>query len=55
VGADGSLLGIIGGMVELVFGARIKEICFALYLKDGRKYFITSDPKKYKKINALCF
>jgi len=22
---------------------------------DGRKYFITSDPKKYKKINALCF
>jgi hypothetical protein len=49
VGADGSLLGIIGGMVELVFGARIKEICFALFSKDVRKYLITSYPKTYKK------
>jgi len=54
-GALGLLLGPVGGIAGLVFGGRTKEICFALYLKDGRKYLITSDPQTYQSIKALCF
>ncbi len=54
-GALGSLLNPIAGIAGLVFGGRTKEICFALYLKDGRKYLITSDPKTYQNIKSFCF
>ncbi len=53
--ALGSILNPIAGIAGLVFGGRTKEICFELYLKDGRKYLITSDPKTYQSIKALCF
>ena len=54
-GVLGSLLGPVGGIAGLVFGGRTKEVCFALYLKDGRKYLIASDPKTYQNIKTLCF
>ncbi len=54
-GALGSLLGPVGGVAGLVLGGRTKEICFALYLKDGRRYLITSDTKTYQNVKALCF
>jgi hypothetical protein len=55
-GTAGTLfLGPIGGIAGLVFGGRTKEICFALYLKDGRKYLITSDPKTFQSIKAMSF
>ena len=51
----GVLLGPLGGIAGLVFGGRTKEVCFALYLNDGRKYLITSDTKTFQRIKAMNF
>jgi hypothetical protein len=45
-------LGAIGGML---IGGKDKDICFAGYLKDGRKFLATTDNKTYKKISASVF
>lgn len=51
----GVFFGPLGGVAGFVFGGRTKEVCFALYLKDGRKYLITSDPSTFQRIKALSF
>ncbi|MBM3702834.1 MAG: hypothetical protein FJW63_07615 [Actinobacteria bacterium] len=53
--AGGLLLGPLGGVAGLVFGGRTKEVCFALYLTDGRNYLITSDPQTFQAIKAMSF
>ena len=45
-------LGAIGGML---IGGRVKDICFAAYLKDGRKFLATTDGKTYQRIVAATF
>ena len=53
--AGGLFFGPIGGVAGLVFGGRTKEVCFALYLTDGRRYLITSDPQTFQRIKAMSF
>lgn len=45
-------LGAIGGML---IGGRDKQVCFAAYLKDGRKFLATTDGKTYQKLAAVAF
>jgi hypothetical protein len=45
-------LGAIGGML---IGGKGKDICFAAYLKDGRKFLATTDGKTYQNIAAVMF
>ena len=45
-------LGAIGGML---IGGRGKKVCFAAYLKDGRKFLATTDGKTFQKISAATF
>lgn len=45
-------LGAIGGML---IGGKDKNVCFAVYLKDGRKFLATTDGKTYQKIAAAAF
>ena len=62
-GTAGALtFGPLGALAGLVFGGRRPktsttktDIYFALYLKDGRKYLISSDLYTYQKIKAMCF
>lgn len=62
-GTAGTLaFGPLGGLAGLVFGGRKPQIsttktniCFALYLKDGRKYLISSDLYAFQTIKAMCF
>ena len=62
-GVAGTLaLGPLGGLAGLVFGGRKRQkitsqtnICFALYLKDDRKYLISSDLSTFQTIKGMCF
>lgn len=51
----GVLAGPLGLIPGLVFGGRTKEICFACYLKDGRKFLAVSDNSIYQKIYSYVF
>ena len=58
----GIAFGPLGGLAGLVFGGRRspkiiseKNICFALYLKDGRKYLIISDLYTFQTIKGMSF
>jgi len=51
--SGGILFGPLGGIAGLVFGGRRKEVCFALYLKDGCNYLIVSDPTTYMLIKGM--
>ena len=60
--AGGLALGPLGGLAGLVFGGRKSKkitsrtnICFALYLKDDRKYLISSDLYTFQTIKGMCF
>jgi hypothetical protein len=49
------LLGPLGAIGGMLIGGRAKEVCFAAYLKDGRKFLATTDGKTYQKIAAAAF
>lgn len=51
----GGVVGIVAGAAGILAGGNKKEITFACYLKDGRKFLATADHKTYKKILALSF
>lgn len=53
--AGGLLFGPLGGVAGLVFGGRTKEVCYALYLTNGRNYLITSDVQTFQRIKAMSF
>ena len=48
--AGGLLLGPLGLLAGALAGGNKKEIAFAVYLKDGRKFMAKADPKTYQKI-----
>jgi len=60
--AGGIFFGPLGGLAGLIFGGRRtpkitseKNICFGLYLKDGRRYLITSDSYTFQAIKGMAF
>ena len=56
LGAVGALaLGPIGLVAGLLSGGNKKEVTFACYLKDGRKFMGTTDGKTYTKLQSFCF
>ena len=50
--AGGALLGPIGFLAGALAGGNKKEMSFAVYLKDGRKFLAKADPGTYQKIVA---
>jgi hypothetical protein len=55
-GAIGGLaLGPIGIAAGLLAGGNKKDVTFACYLKDGRKFMATTDSKTFTKLQALSF
>jgi hypothetical protein len=48
-------IAIAAGLAGLLKGGNKKEICFACYLKDGRKFMAVVDPKIYMQISSLAF
>ncbi|MFZ5763332.1 MAG: hypothetical protein ACOY8P_10455 [Thermodesulfobacteriota bacterium] len=55
-GAVGALaIGPVGLLAGALSGGNKKEITFACYLKDGRKFMGTTDSKTYTKLQSLCF
>lgn len=50
-----ALLGPLGAIGGMLIGGRGKEVCFAAYLKDGKKFLATTDGKTYQKIAATVF
>ena len=53
--AGGLLLGPVGAIAGLLAGGRSKEVCFACYLKDGRKFLAKGDTKTYQAVLAKTF
>jgi hypothetical protein len=53
--AGGLLLGPLGLVAGALAGGNKKEVCFACYLKDGKKFMAVTDSKLYQKIAALAF
>ena len=51
----GFFLGPLGLIPGALAGGNNKEVCFACYLKDGKKFMAVTDPKVYQKIAALAF
>lgn len=55
-GAAGAvLLGPVGAIGGILLGGNKKEVAFAAYLKDGRKFMATTDGKTWQKIQAARF
>jgi len=50
-----AVLGPIGAIGGIIFGCRKKDICFACYLKNGKKFMAVSKAKIYQKIVADSF
>ncbi|MFZ4857956.1 MAG: hypothetical protein ACOYL3_16320 [Desulfuromonadaceae bacterium] len=50
-----ALLGPLGAIGGMLIGGRDKQICFAVYLKDGRKFLATTDGKTYQNYVAATF
>ena len=49
-------LGPLGLLLGSLWGARSKkQVCFAAYLKDGRKFLGVTDPKTFQKLQAITF
>jgi hypothetical protein len=44
--------GPVGALAGLILGGRRKEVCFACYLKDGRKFLAIADAEIYQKFVA---
>jgi len=53
--AGAALLGPVGLLAGLLLGGKKKSVCFAAYLKDGRKFLAVTDSKTYQKIQAAVF
>jgi hypothetical protein len=53
--AGGLLLGPLGAIGGMLIGGRTKKVCFAAYLKDGRKFMATTDSKTYQRLAAKAF
>jgi hypothetical protein len=47
--------GPVGALAGLLLGGRKKEVCFAVYLKDGKKFVAVADADVYKKFLAASF
>lgn len=47
--------GPIGAIIGGVFGGQRNEVLFAVYLKDGRKFLASTDPKTFAKMQAATF
>jgi len=45
-------LGPVGALAGVLVGGNKKEVCFACYLKDGRKILVKADAGLYQKIVA---
>lgn len=55
-GAAGAvLLGPVGAIGGILLGGNKKQVAFAAYLKDGRKFMATTDGKTWQKIQAARF
>jgi len=55
-GAIGGLaFGPIGAVAGLLAGGNKRDVTFACYLKDGRKFMATADSKTFTKIQSFCF
>ena len=50
--AGGALLGPVGLLVGALAGGNKKEVSFAVYLKNGKKFLAKADPGTYQKIVA---
>jgi len=53
--AGAALLGPLGAIGGMLLGGRGKEVLFAGYLKDGRKFLASTDGKTWAKLTALTF
>lgn len=53
--AGAALLGPLGAIGGVLLGGNKKEVAFAAYLKDGRKFMGVTDGKTWKKIMAITF
>lgn len=53
--AGAVLLGPIGAIGGILIGGNKKEVAFAAYLKDGRKFMATTDGGTWKKLMAITF
>ncbi len=53
--AGAVLLGPLGAIGGMLLGGNKKEVAFACYLKDGRKFMATTDGKTWQKIAAARF
>lgn len=50
-----ALLGPLGAIGGILLGGNKKEVVFACYFKDGRKFMATTDSKTFTKISAALF
>jgi hypothetical protein len=46
---------IVAGIAGLLKGGRKKEVCIAVYLKNGKKFMVITDHKIYQKFLSLTF
>ena len=53
--AGAVLLGPLGAIGGILLGGNKKEVAFAAYLKDGRKFMATTDGGTWKKLMAITF
>jgi hypothetical protein len=53
--AGGLLLGPLGAIGGMLLGGNKKEVAFAAYLNDGRKFMGITDGKSWQKISASKF
>lgn len=53
--AGGALLGPLGALGGVLLGGNKKEVAFACYLKDGRKFMATTSNKTWQSILAAKF
>ena len=53
--AGAVLLGPIGAIGGMLLGGNKKEVAFAAYLKDGRKFMATTDGGTWNKLMAITF
>lgn len=53
--AGAVLLGPLGAIGGILLGGNKKEVAFAAYLKDGRKFMATTDGGTWKKLMAVTF
>ena len=53
--AGSALLGPVGLLAGLMLGGKGKQVVFAAYLKDGRKFLAVADSKTFQKIQEGAF